>query len=541
MIEPEATAGLGRRYLAFLLDSSLVLAAGFGVAFQQSAAFAVVGRDADDAPLVDPDEFGAMRELLEFEVLGRSEILGRPIVRAQEIGDSVRIFGADSYQLGFIAAAVAALTVFGLIPMLLQRTLGMVPLGLGIKKTDGSNPGPGAHLLRSIVGVVDALPVVIPGLIGFLIARGPGLRQRLGDRVARTSVVNLHSHRLAEIPEEEVSTRLGAAAEAAGATSEGTPIDPTLAPTAVEPDPGPEEVVRSARRSKSVTVENPEPAAPPSVRSTTASLTDKSDSADPPVREPAAADGPVDETMHNVSPVTEALPSRAAQPSVAKPTFADPLPPPPVHRKPPSERPLGVVDRATSDRAADVSANTEDEKAAALASEIDAPIASVERHLTAQAPLPFNPDALEQRPIGKEAASGQALGQPAATADAAEKPDAAWQPPHETPAPVWQPAALETAPVEAPNPHDGRTLDDVVLRQPSVGALISEPATQTSRDDASSPNEAAATRAGKHSQGEPTAKAPVWSDKWRAWMYWDTSKKCWLRHDTSTNTWLPVD
>ncbi len=38
MIEPEVTAVLGRRLLAFLIDSSLVAATGLGVAFQQSTA-----------------------------------------------------------------------------------------------------------------------------------------------------------------------------------------------------------------------------------------------------------------------------------------------------------------------------------------------------------------------------------------------------------------------------------------------------------------------------------------------------------------------
>ncbi len=190
MIEPEVTAVLGRRYVALLLDSSLVAATGLGVAYQRSEAFMVVGRDSTDAPLVDPAEFERMKSLLDFTIVGRSDFLGVNVVRAQEIGDSVRVFAGDSYRMGLIAAAVAAAIVFFVIPALISRTLGMVPVNLTIRKTDGTKPGVGAHLKRSVMGLVDMFPVVVPGLLGMLVASTTPYHQRIGDRVAGTVVVD---------------------------------------------------------------------------------------------------------------------------------------------------------------------------------------------------------------------------------------------------------------------------------------------------------------------------------------------------------------
>jgi len=478
MIEPEVTAVLGRRLLAFLIDSSLVAATGLGVAFQRSSAFAVVGRDSDDNALVDPGEFSAIEELLDFELFGRSEILGIPVVRAQELGDSYRVFAADSYQSGLLAALVAALVLFGLVPMVLRRTLGMVPVGIGIRKTDGTRAGIGAHLVRTVVGFIDAIPLVIPGALGFITARASKHRQRLGDRVAKTVVVNIKALRDSDIageridlgqrvPDERVLDDLDADSDRASTPSvpptglDGASTFTADAPTAPEAVPAP-----------------PAPGAPPA---------------------PA--------------PAVQATPPVAEKPPMAKPTFGDPLPPPPVHRKGPSEPSLGTP----SDRSLDLTAPaTEDAPDFQSASEVDAPTATAAEHLLAQQSPPLDSDAVAADKPGDLAI-----------------PDGTWQPPREEPAPVWQPTTLETAPIESPDPHDGRTIDDIERIDPSIGALLAE--------DSAGTNASGSTRGGKHSQQETSAKTPVWSDKWRAWMYWDSSRKCWLRHDTTSNTWLPVD
>lgn len=522
MIEPEVTAGLGRRYMAFLIDSALVAATGLGVAFQQSTAFAVVGRGPDDKPLVDPAQFEAVEALLDFELLGQSDVLGLSVVRLQEIGDSVRVFGASSYRSGLIAAAIVAVIVFGLIPALLQRTLGMMPFGLGIKKTDGTPAGIGAHVTRTIVGVIDAFPFVIPGVLGFLAAGASRHHQRLGDRIARTAVVDLEAHRLGEITTDPINLGLVAAEvpdEQDPVVSNSVPSNPFVATEPEQPSLA-ETIASTSLADTSPVSSGPTPvesldAAQAAATAASAPRID-ADDAEPDQGATSSRSGTSDNT----------------KPPVAKPTFGDPLPPPPVHRKPPTEHPLGTHSNTVDDGADDEapspdlaggSIGAEQDTAVdsidqtfETASQIDAPTATVTDNVAPLRELPLEVDAPDP-------------------AEVAETPDEAWQPPREEPAPVWQPAKLETAPIEAPNPHDGRTLDDVVLREPSVGALISGAPTD---DDllASSTD-----RAGKHSQSTPTAKAPVWSDKWRAWMYWDTTKKCWLRHDTTSNTWQPID
>lgn len=485
MIEPEVTAVLGRRLLAFLLDSSLVAATGLGTAFLTSTAFPVVGRDDAGKALVDPAEFESMRELLDFELLGRSEILGLEVVRAQEFGDSVRVFGASSYAWGLIAAAIAAVILFGIVPMFLKRTIGMLPFGIGIKRTDGTKAGARAHLTRTLVGFFDAIPFVIPGLMGFVMAKGSSHRQRFGDRMAKTVVVDLKALVLSEAPQEKIDLGLKTPDDDLLAAPSPAPPAAPAAPTG----PTPEDLASTGTPND----------APPAWTSPLASL-----DSDTPAR--AGAD--------------------STKPPVAKPTFGDPLPPPPVHRKSPGEHPLGTP----SGRGVDDTAAANDDSFQP-ASEVDAPTASAADHLAAQRSLPLELDASE-----------------AASTDPAEAPDETWEPPREELAPVWQPATLETAPVESPNPHDGRTLDDVERIEPSIGALLANDA-----DGGDTPTEApsadAATstttpsdnaRPGKHSQTESSAKAPVWSDKWRAWMYWDAKKKCWLRHDAASNTWEPV-
>lgn len=502
MIEPEVTAVLGRRLLAFLLDSSLVAATGLGTAYFTSTAFPVVGQDGAGKALVDPVEFETMRELLNFELLGRSEILGLEIVRAQEIGDSVRVFGGASYMWGLIAAAIAAVILFGLVPMLLKRTIGMLPFGLGIKRTDGTKAGPGAHLVRTLVGFIDAIPFVIPGLLGFAKAKGSPHRQRIGDLAAKTVVVDLKSLALSEAPREKID--LGLKAPDDDGLSAPTPPAAPVVPAG----PTPEDLASTGTPND----------APPAWTSPLGSLDSDTapSSTAPSGAVPTAADAP---TTADVPPRTVVDSTR---PPVAKPTLGDPLPPPPVHRKSPGEHPLGTP----SSRGVDDAAATTDDSFQP-ASEVDAPTASAADHLAAQQLLP------------------QDLAAPAA--DQAEIPDETWEPPREELAPVWQPATLETAPVESPNPHDGRTLDDVERIEPSIGALLANDAddhdtpAEPPSADASSTTPSDNSRPGKHSQSESSAKAPVWSDKWRAWMYWDPKKKCWLRHDAASNTWEPVD
>jgi len=39
----------------------------------------------------------------------------------------------------------------------------------------------------------------------------------------------------------------------------------------------------------------------------------------------------------------------------------------------------------------------------------------------------------------------------------------------------------------------------------------------------------------------PDKRAPIWSEDWDAWIYWDTTLRTWFRHDMQQGTWVPMD
>lgn len=68
-------------------------------------------------------------------------------------------------------------------------TFGKIVLGLRVVRKDGSRCGIVAALIRNILRVIDAMPYVIPYLVGAILVRKSPHNQRLGDRVANTLVV----------------------------------------------------------------------------------------------------------------------------------------------------------------------------------------------------------------------------------------------------------------------------------------------------------------------------------------------------------------
>ncbi len=98
------------------------------------------------------------------------------------------------------AGLVAALIVLALIP---ANTAGWTPglrlAHLRVLTTAGTRAHLHHHLVRTVFGLVDLAPFVVPGLLGWYLARRSPLHQRLGDRLARTVVVDLlHPERPAD-------------------------------------------------------------------------------------------------------------------------------------------------------------------------------------------------------------------------------------------------------------------------------------------------------------------------------------------------------
>lgn len=86
-------------------------------------------------------------------------------------------------------AMVIDLGYFVLLEAIFGATIGKLILGLRVIKEDGSRVGFGASFIRNLLRIVDALPILIPYLLGAILIWRTPTRQRLGDRVAKTMVV----------------------------------------------------------------------------------------------------------------------------------------------------------------------------------------------------------------------------------------------------------------------------------------------------------------------------------------------------------------
>ena len=67
-------------------------------------------------------------------------------------------------------------------------SLGKLATGVRVVKADGSRPGIGRALVRSLFWVIDGLPCCVP-LVGLVTMLATGRKQRVGDLVAGTFVV----------------------------------------------------------------------------------------------------------------------------------------------------------------------------------------------------------------------------------------------------------------------------------------------------------------------------------------------------------------
>jgi uncharacterized RDD family membrane protein YckC len=102
--------------------------------------------------------------------------------KVEEGGFSFNLYGAEA-ALYFV---LVVLYYFAL-EAAIGQTVGKLLLGLRVVRSDGSRPSVAAISVRTLIRVVDWLPVLY--LVGFIAMLATGLRrQRLGDLAARTSV-----------------------------------------------------------------------------------------------------------------------------------------------------------------------------------------------------------------------------------------------------------------------------------------------------------------------------------------------------------------
>jgi len=111
-------------------------------------------------------------------------------------GDNSAELGSGRLALGlslgwqpFLFYCLAVLLCYVVFEGARSATPGKLALGLRVVKYDGSPCGWMAAFKRSILRPVDALPIVVPYLVGAVAAGLSARRQRLGDAFAETLVV----------------------------------------------------------------------------------------------------------------------------------------------------------------------------------------------------------------------------------------------------------------------------------------------------------------------------------------------------------------
>ena len=165
--------------------------------------------------------------------------------------------------------------------------------------------------------------------------------------------------------------------------------------------------------------------------------------------------------------------------------------------------------------------------------------------------VPWDPPIAEPAPVWTPPPDDEPAA-PAPAADLLSDPFAFDPPAEPEPAEPAEPVEAESA---EPEPGVG---DGVTLRpEPGVsdgdaneGDDDEEPADAVERDDAVEGDDAAerddhADQADDDADDDGldvarSADGPVWSEKWRAWLYWDPKSQRWLRHDESIDTWIPI-
>jgi uncharacterized RDD family membrane protein YckC len=164
-------AGLGTRYLAWFVDSLLMMLAGF-VLFL----LLIIG--------------GLIADSAVRDALNRLDGLGDPTEGDPSV---VMSWFAGLFLLLF---GLGSLFYFGLSELLLRgQTIGKKVMHLRVVKTDGFALDSGSVLVRNIFRVVDQLPIL--WIVPLVSSRG----QRFGDMVAGTLVVRDRVEQLAGVRE----------------------------------------------------------------------------------------------------------------------------------------------------------------------------------------------------------------------------------------------------------------------------------------------------------------------------------------------------
>jgi uncharacterized RDD family membrane protein YckC len=159
MRAPTPTKVMGRRVVAWCIDTALLSAATLAVFF--AVADKVPSSTVSDSAATATVTLGSDQYLLEG---GRATL--------------------------FMTLTLAGWLLYtGVLPGVLGWTPGKRLVGVRVAGSDGAPPGAGRGVVRQLCWIADGFPYFLPGLVGFCLALATPRRQRLGDQVAKTFVV----------------------------------------------------------------------------------------------------------------------------------------------------------------------------------------------------------------------------------------------------------------------------------------------------------------------------------------------------------------
>jgi uncharacterized RDD family membrane protein YckC len=92
-----------------------------------------------------------------------------------------------------VGAWLIGIAYFTLMEGTIGATVGKLLVGLRVRGEDGAAAGLGRAFVRNLLRVIDALPYALPYLLGAILVWASPTRQRLGDRIANTVVINHRS------------------------------------------------------------------------------------------------------------------------------------------------------------------------------------------------------------------------------------------------------------------------------------------------------------------------------------------------------------
>jgi uncharacterized RDD family membrane protein YckC len=163
----ESTKVMGRRVLAYIIDGILLSAVNVGVFF------AMAEKDTD-----------VVQKLTSGEYSPTDTTYGNIT-----IGDHEWAIVGGKFWL-YLAIGLAVFVLYDWVLQGLKGwTIGKLITGIRTVKEDGTAPGIGKAVVRWFLWVADGFPYIIFGLLGFIVALTNDQRQRIGDKVAGTYVI----------------------------------------------------------------------------------------------------------------------------------------------------------------------------------------------------------------------------------------------------------------------------------------------------------------------------------------------------------------